>query len=570
MALAALTLVFGIIGWHIELGWSLENTPEVFIRSIQLFVPSTEVFSRANANYVLLTAVLLGGAFSLASFIFILFYVLSEQYVRINLILFRRGHTIILGDTQLSDELAKTCKKEKNGAVQVVSSLSKVQLSPYGVRRVEVSNDPQVLQRLLGLNRAKNVIIDYGTDSHNWACAKPLIDYLCRNMNDCDFLIAVRVIDHVMTDLILEQNPEWKALVGSRLVTFDENGLLAQFAFIRNPLFIRAAARGQDRVHAVIIGFGDLGEKVMDQVVLTSVAGKLKMPMITILDPNSDKLRLRFQARRPYVASNLGLNFIDLEVGVDPIEDVSVRTSKMEFLDLEARHPVTAFLLALPSFENNLRAALILERLQARTGKMRAPIFLFGRYGDRFAGAFGENTLDPAADTGKIKITLTETEIMDAILDNSQTDVVAKRLHDSYLRSSAANPAAAKQWKDLSLSYRRANRRAADHVPAKLWSVGIDPAFARSGKLPEDVRSQINSLLEAGTESPTMRNLVRIEHERWMLDRYLDGWRYGPARDEKGKINPMLVPYSKMRQKKEEIEKDLDQIKTVFQRLLNE
>ena len=38
--------------------------------------------------------------------------------------------------------------------------------------------------------------------------------------------------------------------------------------------------------------------------------------------------------------------------------------------------------------------------------------------------------------------------------------------------------------------------------------------------------------------------LAGIEHERWRAEREAAGWRYGPARDDAAKLNPLLVPWA--------------------------
>ena len=40
-----------------------------------------------------------------------------------------------------------------------------------------------------------------------------------------------------------------------------------------------------------------------------------------------------------------------------------------------------------------------------------------------------------------------------------------------------------------------------------------------------------------------MRMLGELEHRRWMLDRYLDGWRKG-ERDDYARQRPDLIPFA--------------------------
>ena len=36
------------------------------------------------------------------------------------------------------------------------------------------------------------------------------------------------------------------------------------------------------------------------------------------------------------------------------------------------------------------------------------------------------------------------------------------------------------------------------------------------------------------------------QHRQWMAQKKRDGWVFGPTRDDKRKIHPLLVPYSKL------------------------
>ena len=65
---------------------------------------------------------------------------------------------------------------------------------------------------------------------------------------------------------------------------FDENRAIARYTLARDPLFVMASANKQPRVHAVVIGFGDLGEKLHDQILLTCAACSLDLPRVTVLD----------------------------------------------------------------------------------------------------------------------------------------------------------------------------------------------------------------------------------------------------------------------------------------------
>ena len=134
-----------------------------------------------------------------------------------------------------------------------------------------------------------------------------------------------------------------------------------------------------------------------------------------------------------------------------------------------------------------------------------------------------------------------------ALLLDGVGDELARTIHEHYCDTIAAQgrdltqEPAGQPWERLATSYRQANRHQADHVWAKLAVT--------------DCRAVAEELVEAFALSPLeVERLAMVEHERWAADRYLDGWSYGPARDNARKLHPQLIPYADL----SEAMKDLD------------
>jgi hypothetical protein len=118
-------------------------------------------------------------------------------------------------------------------------------------------------------------------------------------------------------------------------------------------------------------------------------------------------------------------------------------------------------------------------------------------------------------------------------------DAFAEVIHEHYRDTSAAqgrDPAAessGRPWALLGTSYRNANRHQADHLWAKL---AVTDCCA--------VREE---LVESFAFAPTeVERLAIIEHRRWAVERWLDGWRYGAERDNARKLHPQLIPYAEL------------------------
>jgi hypothetical protein len=92
------------------------------------------------------------------------------------------------------------------------------------------------------------------------------------------------------------------------------------------------------------------------------------------------------------------------------------------------------------------------------------------------------------------------------------------------------------QLGELPETLRESNRRQADHIPAKLQA--IDCAL-----VPLEAWSVPNFELTAAE----VEQLARLEHDRWMAERLLDGWTYTPGpKDVRRKRTPWLIPWKEM------------------------
>lgn len=125
------------------------------------------------------------------------------------------------------------------------------------------------------------------------------------------------------------------------------------------------------------------------------------------------------------------------------------------------------------------------------------------------------------------------------VLLEGREDALAEVIHEHYRDTSAAqgrDPAAGpsgRPWAQLAASYKDANRHQADHLWAKLAVT--------------DCRAVPEELVESFAFAPTeVERLAIIEHRRWAVERWLDGWTYGPQRDNARKLHPQLIPYSEL------------------------
>ncbi len=151
------------------------------------------------------------------------------------------------------------------------------------------------------------------------------------------------------------------------------------------------------------------------------------------------------------------------------------------------------------------------------------------------------------------------------ILDSAHRDEAARLLHEAYRRNAARSAGAGTDWNRLPETYRRANRRSADHIAAKLFSLGLSSEHdAHAPILVErNAHRQIIAPLLA-TADERLDLLAALEHRRWSADRVIDGWSFAATRDDDRKHHPLLDrgDYSKL--PPAERQKDQEQVRTVL------
>lgn len=142
-------------------------------------------------------------------------------------------------------------------------------------------------------------------------------------------------------------------------------------------------------------------------------------------------------------------------------------------------------------------------------------------------------------------------------------ETIGQAIHDDYERRKVAQDPTktAASWADSGDDYRESSRMAADHMLIKLDYLGLrlsDATKKRPYPMNLDfiMRSQFQVLAE-------------MEHNRWVAERLLTGWRYGPKAkskegieaDKEKKISYNLIPWSSLT---DERKKDFDQVKKVL------
>jgi hypothetical protein len=295
---------------------------------------------------------------------------------------------------------------------------------------------------------------------------------------------------------------------------------------LRHPPFLLARRLKASAVHVLIVGFGRLGQAIARDVGLNSLVSDLEAPHITVIDPDADAVRADFLHKHPeFDVEHRFLIFADLN-------EVKVA---------DDQPPVCAVYVCLRDSAEALSAAIAYSEGASRNNLIQGPIFARLRSGGPLRPNAGISALRPRQiySFGALADAAASAYALD-----DDPDADAKQVHEAYARIGGYS---AEPWAVLSEEMRVSNRRVVSHVPAKLASLGFDLESWLSS--PDGERRWPPSLA-AG--EPLYRNgadrtaTAILEHRRWMADRRMNGWRYGPTRDNDRKIQPYLVPFEEL------------------------
>ena len=341
-------------------------------------------------------------------------------------------------------------------------------------------------------------------------------------------------------------------VVKDQLTVFSESVGAASAVLRQYPPFLLARRLGLERLHIIIIGYGDAGEALTATFLNAARVDGFGTPMITIIDLDADLARRRFNGRYPMLTDEalVDVCFIGVDAEYltgDGLDTLIARCRKAE--------PCAAYV-TMSEFGAPLSAAISLRETADRHELFTAPIFVRSR--ERTVIAAASHPLDFVAKRQFIRFGSWRDVLAASGLLDEHPDEKAKSLHDEYL-SFKTHEVTDKPWPELQERFRVSNRRAVAHIPAKLFSAGFNlEAWG------ESIPLSPNALPDLRTGEPFYRNatewmqLARLEHRRWMIDRTLDGWRLGERNDD-SKHHDMLIPFDDL--PLSEVRKDLAYIR---------
>lgn len=448
-----------------------------------------------------------------------------------------RDHVVVIGDSRV----ARAFARQQSGGAHVVQA--------------SLDDDAETVHHEAGSAEARLVFIDLPSDAQSVASLAALValtegatrPQIVANIRD---RALRRVVDENLYAAQVEPRP--------RLVTTAS--LAARDAIASVRPYDLAYWRGQDCLHAVVIGFSTLGHDCFEELILAGIAGDLAKPRITILDPEPVAVRKLIDRDMPEID-------LSADISIAALDPLTLTGADGPIAAAAAIVPITLIVIALDDEGAALSVMTAIARMQEGEGQAVASCLVLS---ERQQGLL--SLARPAGRPRDLGRSWTIRGGIDADPDlydlfARRADELAERIHDTYRARFGASGPAGVPWAQLPETYRRANRRAADHLPLKLWTIGLRDPGGASDPFAVDAHSHANVIrpcAESTAEDALLRRLSRIEHDRWSAERRLDGWRFGEIRDDARRLHPKLIPFDDPRFTDEDIEKDADQVRFLF------
>lgn len=329
-----------------------------------------------------------------------------------------------------------------------------------------------------------------------------------------------------------------------RIRCFSEADLLARRLLLQFPPDAATATDDRARVHVLLVGFGAVGQSLAVQLARVGHYRSGLKPRLTVVDRNASSRFPRLVANFPAIEDWIEIDLVDRH-----IEDLWPNgNGQQDSPDI----PFSAAYVCTRDEIANIRIANLI--LASRTVEQHAcPVVALDPPGGCLLENFRDQKVAENRDFHLLSLfdgRRGAEKSEDVLADIS--DQLARRLHAAYCakddtarQSDPLRPRARfnKPWEELPETGREANRRVIDHLDVKLRAVG-------------------RRLLPQGTAMPQpltaeeIELLARMEHNRWWADRALDGWTYGPVRDDARKRHPQMVRYEELDESARQLDRD--------------
>ncbi|MGE0045434.1 MAG: NAD-binding protein [Hyphomonadaceae bacterium] len=315
----------------------------------------------------------------------------------------------------------------------------------------------------------------------------------------------------------------------------------------------------QERPHLVLFGFDDAAEAVAVRAFISLWSAHFAAPRVTVFTADHERAERRFQARYPQAFAHPDLWAADIS-----FQPFDWRERKVDH-DLlvsitQLRGPATAIVVSTGLDSDNIVLALALKRACNQELVWQVPIFMKETTQSEFSAQYARGDTTAELDAYLQAFGASELNATRELILHGRLDMGAALAHQHYTQDLSAKgamsmrdlQAAARGWDEVRETYRDANRASADAAMVKMWDAGWMPA-----------QTERNAETDPTVEAAMMDRMARREHDRWVSERLMNGWRPGPARNNNLRIHPNLTTWEKLTP--DEQGRDATQVKAAMQ-----
>jgi hypothetical protein len=253
-----------------------------------------------------------------------------------------------------------------------------------------------------------------------------------------------------------------------------------------------------------------------------------KKTHFTIIDPDFEIKKINFFHRYPQIEKVCELNFLN-----ENVENLQI-SQNIIYTD-EKKIPITSVIVC----ENNDMKCLSTSlSLLKKIKNKEIFIFMYLMHDIGLSLFLNKKFADYSR---LIPFGMVETISNKEFVIGEKLNSLAKIIHNNYLESMikkfnhSVYQDILQPWELLTNEIKDSNKKQADHILVKIHIIG-----AKIQKLDKRFPTNFKFFQEE------LELLAKIEHNRWMVNRYLGGWTFGSERNSEEKITPDLIEYDKL------------------------
>jgi ppGpp synthetase/RelA/SpoT-type nucleotidyltranferase len=117
-------------------------------------------------------------------------------------------------------------------------------------------------------------------------------------------------------------------------------------------------------------------------------------------------------------------------------------------------------------------------------------------------------------------------------LTEEEKEQLGRAVHEKYREDKEATDPSLQPWEKLDPGLKKSNRQQAIYAREILCALGYD------------IRKKDKNLIESPSfEKEEVKRMAEMEHGRFIVERRMEGWKYGEKKDVAKKISPYLIPW---------------------------